>query len=64
VYGHPHAETIAALEMIMGDASRILRTDREGTVEFEIDAEGLRRIGGRGQGLGIRGRNEKSKKYF
>jgi competence protein ComEC len=44
VYGHPHAEAWADLAWVMGDSARILRTDREGTVAFELDDWGVRRI--------------------
>jgi beta-lactamase superfamily II metal-dependent hydrolase len=44
-YGHPHEETLAGLEWILGSEDRIVRTDREGTVSFELDAYGARRIG-------------------
>lgn len=44
VYGHPHAEALADLEWVMGDGTRILRTDREGTLAFELDGWGVRRI--------------------
>ncbi|HKP97412.1 MAG TPA: ComEC/Rec2 family competence protein [Fibrobacteria bacterium] len=45
VYGHPHAEAVADLKLMIGDSTRILRTDREGTVGFEIDEWGIRRLG-------------------
>jgi competence protein ComEC len=45
VYGHPHPEALADLVQTMGDGSRILRTDREGTIGFELDEWGIRRIG-------------------
>jgi len=54
VYGHPHAEALADLKWVMGDeasgdeasgdGSRILRTDREGTIAFELGRWGIRRI--------------------
>lgn len=44
VYGHPHAESVADLSLILGNGDRILRTDREGTVAFEMDGDGIRRI--------------------
>ena len=44
VYGHPHAETLAGLRLIMGGDEGTLRTDIEGTIAFEIDAYGVRRI--------------------
>jgi competence protein ComEC len=44
VYGHPHLETIADLELIMGGGEGILRTDKEGTIGFELDEWGVRRI--------------------
>jgi competence protein ComEC len=44
VYGHPHAEALADLRWVMGDSARILRTDREGTLAFELDEWGVRRI--------------------
>jgi competence protein ComEC len=44
VYGHPHAEAIADLSLILGDSARILRTDRVGTVGFEMDEWGVRRV--------------------
>lgn len=44
VYGHPHPETMADLKLVMEDSTRILRTDRVGTVAFEMDSEGVRRI--------------------
>lgn len=44
VYGHPHAEAWADLRWVMGDSSRILRTDREGTIAFELGEWGVRRI--------------------
>ena len=44
VYGHPHPETVADLNYVVGDSNRILRTDRVGTVGFEIDEYGVRRI--------------------
>lgn len=45
VYGHPHAEAMADLKWTMEDSTRILRTDREGTIGFEMDGWGIRRIG-------------------
>lgn len=44
VYGHPHAESLADLSLIMGNQERILRTDREGTVVFDMDEWGVRRV--------------------
>jgi competence protein ComEC len=44
VYGHPHKEALADLALVMGDSARILKTDREGTVGFELDGDGVRRI--------------------
>ncbi|MBW8887714.1 MAG: MBL fold metallo-hydrolase [Fibrobacteres bacterium] len=54
VYGHPHAEALADLRWVMedgasgdeasGDDARILRTDREGTIAFELGEWGVRRI--------------------
>ena len=44
VYGHPHAETLAGLRRFIAEEGRILRTDREGTVGFELDADGVRRV--------------------
>jgi competence protein ComEC len=44
VYGHPHPETVAGLGWIMGSDARIVRTDRDGTVSFELDAFGARRV--------------------
>jgi competence protein ComEC len=44
VYGHPHEEAVADLSLMLGDGARILRTDREGTVGFELDGSGIRRI--------------------
>jgi competence protein ComEC len=44
VYGHPHAEAMADLRLIMGDSTRILRTDREGTIAFELSEPGIRRF--------------------
>jgi beta-lactamase superfamily II metal-dependent hydrolase len=44
VYGHPHAETLAGLRHFLPGEGRIFRTDVEGTVAFEMDGEGLRRI--------------------
>lgn len=44
VYGHPHPETLAGLDLVLGDDSRILRTDRDGTVGFALDGNGIRRI--------------------
>jgi competence protein ComEC len=44
VYGHPHPEAMADLEFIIGDGSRILRTDRVGTIGFELDPYGIRRM--------------------
>lgn len=44
VYGHPHAEALADLRWVMEDSTRILRTDREGTIAFEVDGDGIRRI--------------------
>ncbi|MDQ3001255.1 MAG: MBL fold metallo-hydrolase [Fibrobacterota bacterium] len=51
VYDHPHAEAIADLSLMLGDSARILRTDREGTVGFEMDGYGIRRMDLK-QGLG------------
>jgi competence protein ComEC len=48
VYGHPHAEALADLNYIIGDSSRILRTDKVGTVVFALDPIGVRRIVQRG----------------
>lgn len=45
VYGHPHPETLAGLRRFIPDPGRILRTDRDGTVGFALDADGVRRIG-------------------
>jgi competence protein ComEC len=42
VYGHPHGETLAGLSRLIGP-ERVLRTDREGTIAFELDAAGARR---------------------
>jgi beta-lactamase superfamily II metal-dependent hydrolase len=47
-YGHPHQETVAGLERILGSSERIVRTDREGTLTFELDGFGVRRIGDEG----------------
>ena len=44
VYGHPHVEALADLAVVMGGEERILRTDREGTIAFELDGDGVRRI--------------------
>jgi competence protein ComEC len=44
VYGHPHAEAVADLNLVIGDSERILRTDRAGTVGFEVDEFGIRRV--------------------
>jgi competence protein ComEC len=59
VYGHPHLEALADLRWVMadeasgdgasgnaasGDDARILRTDREGTIAFELGEWGVRRI--------------------
>jgi competence protein ComEC len=44
VYGHPHAESLADLSLILGNTERILRTDREGTIGFEVDGNGIRRV--------------------
>jgi competence protein ComEC len=44
VYGHPHAEALADLEWVMGAGAPILRTDREGTIAFELGEWGVRRI--------------------
>lgn len=44
VYGHPHPETLAGLRRFIPEAGRILRTDREGTLVFEVDEEGVRRV--------------------
>jgi competence protein ComEC len=44
VYGHPHRETMADLNLIMGDSTQILRTDREGTIGFAMDIQGVRRL--------------------
>jgi competence protein ComEC len=43
-YGHPHAEAMADLAWAMGDGARILRTDRSGTIAFELGEWGVRRI--------------------
>ena len=43
-YGHPHPETVAGLLRMIGDPERILRTDREGTIAFEVDENGVRRV--------------------
>jgi competence protein ComEC len=45
VYGHPHAETLAGLGHFLPGPGRVLRTDVEGTVAFELNGEGLRRVG-------------------
>lgn len=47
VYGHPHAETLAGLRRFVPGAGRILRTDVEGTVGFELGEEGVHRIRGK-----------------
>ena len=44
VYGHPHAEAVDDLAVVMGGTEGILRTDREGTVGFEIREGGVWRI--------------------
>jgi competence protein ComEC len=44
VYGHPHAESLADLSLILGNDERILRTDREGTIAFKMDEQGVRRV--------------------
>jgi beta-lactamase superfamily II metal-dependent hydrolase len=44
VYGHPHPEAIADLLQVMGDGERIQRTDRVGTIGFELDEWGIRRL--------------------
>lgn len=54
VYGHPHPEALADLRWVMddeasddeasGNEARILRTDREGTIAFELGETGIRRI--------------------
>ena len=44
VYGHPHVEAIADLKYVMSDSVNILRTDRVGTIGFEINRGGVRRI--------------------
>jgi competence protein ComEC len=44
VYGHPHPESLADLSLILGNGDRILRTDREGSVAFEMDEWGVRRV--------------------
>lgn len=44
VYGHPHPETLAGLRQFIPTEERILRTDVEGTVGFEIDGNGIRRV--------------------
>ena len=44
VYGHPHSEAVADLALVMGNSARILRTDREGTIGFEVDEHGIRRV--------------------
>ncbi len=44
VYGHPHPEAVADLALMLGDSTRILRTDRLGTIGFEIDGFGIRRF--------------------
>jgi len=35
-YGHPTAETLARLQLVIGDSSHILRTDLDGTVNFTL----------------------------
>ena len=55
VYGHPHAESLADLSLILGNDERILRTDREGTVAFEMDGNGIRRIDIEEGSVGIKG---------
>lgn len=44
VYGHPHVEAVADLKYVMGDSVNILRTDRVGTIAFELDKSGVRRF--------------------
>lgn len=44
IYGHPHPEAVADLNLMIGDSSRVLRTDREGTIGFELDEWGIRRM--------------------
>jgi competence protein ComEC len=46
VYGHPHAETLAGLRRFLPE-ERIIRTDVEGTIGFEMDGGGVRRIPGK-----------------
>lgn len=35
-YGHPSNSVVRKLEYVLGDSSRIFRTDRDGSVEFEL----------------------------
>lgn len=44
VYGHPHAEALADLKWVMSDSTHILRTDKIGSVGFEISPTGVRRF--------------------
>lgn len=35
-YGHPREEVLRKLGLVLGDTARFFRTDRDGTVEFEL----------------------------
>jgi competence protein ComEC len=43
VYGHPHRETLAGLQRFM-EPGRVLRTDVEGTIGFEMGMAGLHKL--------------------
>ncbi len=44
VYGHPHAETLEALRRFLPDTNRIHRTDRQGSIAFEMGREGITKV--------------------
>ena len=51
-YGHPHREAVADLLLLLGDSSRLYRTDLSGDLRFEIDNRGLHSPGAlEGEGL-------------
>lgn len=44
VYGHPHPEAVADLNYIIGDSTHVLRTDRLGSLVFDITSQGVQQV--------------------
>jgi len=43
-WGHPRQETIDRLNAVLGDSTALLRTDRDGAVQFELLAVGIAKL--------------------